>query len=138
MSLSPDMQIFHGLAGGLLIGFSALLLLLGSGKIAGISGIAGNAISRPRQSKWQWFFIVGLLSGAALFLIVNGSLDAELPSFNLKTSLAAVFVGVGTRLGSGCTSGHGVCGIGRRSVRSFTATVIFMLVAIATVAITGR
>lgn len=138
MSISPDMQILSGLLGGLLIGFAALLLLLGSGKIAGISGIVGNAVSRPSKSAWQWVFIAGLLCGAIIFVATKGSLNAVLPAFGVKTALAAVLVGVGTRLGSGCTSGHGVCGIGRRSVRSFAATATFMIVAIATVAIVGR
>ena len=113
------------------------VLLLGAGKTAGISGITGNAIAHPTKSGWQWIFIAGLLGGAAIFMAMNGSLDATLPAFDAKTALAAVCVGVGTRLGTGCTSGHGVCGIGRRSVRSVTATAVFMSVAIATVAIVG-
>jgi len=138
MTLAADMQIFQGLLGGLLIGCSALLLILGNGNIAGISGIVGNAISAPRSSAWRWLFIFGLLCGAAIFLFVNGSLDVVLPSFDGRTFLAAALVGIGTRIGSGCTSGHGVCGIGRRSVRSITATTVFMAVAIITVAIVGR
>jgi len=84
--------------------------------------------------------IGGLLIGASafIFLWVNGSLNIVLPSFDGKVFLAAALVGMGTRLGSGCTSGHGVCGIGRRSKRSVIATVIFMAVAIMTVAIVGR
>ena len=138
MTLATDMQIVAGLIGGLLIGLSALLLLAGNGAIAGISGIVGNAISKPGQSAWRWFFIIGLLAGASLFLLSNGSLKAVFPSFNAQTALAATLVGVGTRLGLGCTSGHGVCGIGRRSKRSITATAIFMAVAILTVGIVGR
>ena len=138
MTLADDMQIFQGLLGGILIGVSALLLILGNGNIAGISGIVGNAISSPRSSAWRWLFIIGLLCGTTLFLFINGSLNAVFPSFDGRIFLAAALVGIGTRLGSGCTSGHGVCGIGRRSVRSITATVIFMAVAIMTVAIVGR
>ena len=138
MTFSPDILFIQGPLGGLLIGLSALLLLLGSGKIAGISGIAGHAISKPTRSGWQWSFIVGLLGGSLAFLLFNGSLDAVIPAFDAKIALAAVLVGVGTRLGSGCTSGHGLCGIARRSARSATATAIFMVVAIATVAIVGR
>lgn len=138
MTLASDMQIVAGLIGGLLIGLSALLLLWGKGCVAGISGIAGNAISHPRDNSWRWFFIFGLLAGATIFLVFSGSLNAEIPSFGGQTALAAALVGAGTRLGSGCTSGHGVCGIGRRSGRSITATVTFMLFAILTVAIVGR
>jgi len=138
MTLAPDMQILHGLAGGLLIGLSALLLLLGSGQIAGVSGIIGNAVVNPRHSAWRWLFIAGLLCGSSIYLWVHGSLNIVLPSFNVKMALAAIFVGAGTRLGSGCTSGHGVCGIGRRSMRSIVATAIFMAVAIITVTIAGR
>lgn len=138
MTLSTDIQIVQGLIGGLLIGASALLLILGNGNIAGISGIMGRAISSPRNSAWRWLFILGLLCGSAIFLWVNGSLNIVLPSFDGKVFLAAALVGMGTRLGSGCTSGHGVCGIGRRSKRSVIATVIFMAVAIMTVAIVGR
>lgn len=121
MTLASDMQILSGFLGGLLIGVSALLLMLGNGKTAGISGIVGLAISRPRYSGWRWVFIGGLLCGSAAFLMLNGSLDAVFPPFDSHTFLAAALVGVGTRLGSGCTSGHGVCGVGRRCIRSFTA-----------------
>ncbi|MBT8131074.1 MAG: YeeE/YedE family protein [Gammaproteobacteria bacterium] len=138
MSLSTDIQVIQGLIGGVLIGLSALLLLACSGKVAGVSGIVGNAIAHPRQSAWRWSFIAGLLGGATLYSLMAGSLNADLPSFNGQTALAAALVGIGTRLGSGCTSGHGVCGIGRGSPRSIAATVIFMAVAIITVAITGR
>jgi uncharacterized membrane protein YedE/YeeE len=138
MTLASDIQIVQGLIGGVLIGFSALLLFIGKGKVAGISGIVGNAVSHPKESAWRWFFMAGLLSGAAMYLMVNGSLDVTLPSFDMRLALAALFVGVGTRIGSGCTSGHGVCGIGRGSARSVVATGIFMAVAIITVLLGGR
>lgn len=138
MTIAPDMQILQGLVGGVLIGLSALLLLAGTGKIAGISGIAGNLIAKPRQSAWRGLFVIGLLSGASVFLLVNGSLNVAFPSFDARTAIGAALVGIGTRLGSGCTSGHGVCGIGRLSVRSMTATAVFMVVAILTVTIVGR
>lgn len=138
MTIASDTQIIQGFIGGLLIGLAALLLLWGRGNIAGISGIVGRAVSNPRQGGWRWLFMAGLLAGSATFLLVNGSLNANLPDFNYTTFLAAALVGVGTRLGSGCTSGHGVCGIGRRSLRSLSATAVFMAVAIATVALMGR
>lgn len=138
MQFSSDMALLNGLLGGLLIGLSALLLLLGTGKVAGISGIVGRAISEPLESDWRWLFITGLLGGATLFLAFTGTLNIQLPEANGQFYLAAALVGVGTRLGAGCTSGHGVCGIGRRSPRSLTATAVFMAVAIAVVAVLGR
>lgn len=138
MNLSDDMAIISGLIGGLLIGSSALLLLVGNGKIAGISGIAGRAISQPSDSGWRWLFLLGLLTGAALFAAATGDLNITLPKADAQFYFAAILVGVGTRLGAGCTSGHGVCGLGRRSPRSLAATVTFMTVAILVVAIVGR
>ena len=119
-----------GIGGGLLIGLGAVILLLGVGRIAGISGIFANAIAFGGDAGPRWVFIVGLLLGALAHQFVAG---IELP---VRTSLswpllvaAGLLVGVGTRLGGGCTSGHGVCGIGRLSVRSIVATITFMLIA---------
>lgn len=123
------------LAGGVMIGLAALMLLWLNGKVAGISGIVGAALSDySPASRWRWFFIVGLLSGggAALYQWVGTSeivLRASLPVL----IAAGLLVGYGTRLGSGCTSGHGVCGIGRLSPRSIAATCVFMAVAALTV-----
>lgn len=138
MTLAEDTQILQGFIGGILIGLSALLLLIGNGNIAGISGIVGRAVAQPLNGGWRWLFIAGLLAGSALYLLATGSLDAVIPAFDFKIFMAAALVGVGTRLGSGCTSGHGVCGIGRLSPRSISATVVFMVVAIVTVAVVGR
>ncbi|BFM09420.1 YeeE/YedE family protein [Halioxenophilus aromaticivorans] len=138
MSIATDTQILQGFLGGLLIGSAALLLLLGKGYIAGISGIVGRAVTSPRNGGWRWLFIAGLLCGSAIYFLINGSLNAQLPTLDVTLLLAAALVGVGTRLGSGCTSGHGVCGIGRRSPRSLIATAVFMVVAIITVAVVGR
>ena len=116
-----------GLAGGILIGLGAVILLFGAGRIAGISGIVANATSLGGGSGQRWIFIGGLLLGAFGHQVLSG---IELP---VRTSLswpvlaaAGLLVGLGTRLGSGCTSGHGVCGIGRLSVRSVVATIVFM------------
>lgn len=123
------------LAGGVMIGLAALMLLWLNGKVAGISGIVGAALSDySPASRWRWFFIVGLLSGggAALYQWVGTGeivLRASLPVL----IAAGLLVGYGTRLGSGCTSGHGVCGIGRLSPRSIAATCVFMAVAALTV-----
>lgn len=121
--------------GGLFIGAAALLLLICNGRVLGVSGILANALrSRLNQSYWQFIFILGLLSGGVLCQILG------LVSFNTKTFssvpivvAAGLLVGFGTRLGSGCTSGHGICGISRLSIRSMIATLVFMVSGILTV-----
>lgn len=125
---------FQGLAGGLAIGAAAAMLLLLLGRIAGVSGILGSALSRTCADRgWRIAFLVGLPIGAVATRLV-----AEPPEVAAVTSLpglllAGGLVGFGTRLGSGCTSGHGVCGLARRSRRSLVATVTFMAAGIATV-----
>jgi uncharacterized membrane protein YedE/YeeE len=119
----------ESLAGGILIGLGAALLLLGNGRIAGISGIVGGAI-RPGQKKdlgWRLLFLAGLVGGGglALRLLRSQSPAPGGDSFALLV-VAGLLVGFGTRLGNGCTSGHGVCGIGRFSRRSLVATLVFM------------
>ena len=128
---------FLPILGGSLIGLSAIVLLLSLGRIAGISGVVWGAIARDSSDRdWRLIFILGLLAGAFLFHAVSG---VEYPAVNanyLLAGIAGLVVGVGVKLGNGCTSGHGVCGIGRLSPRSLVATVTFMGVAIATVALT--
>ena len=124
-----------GLIGGLLIGASASLLLWLNGRIAGISGIVAGATVEPGGDRaWPWLFLAGLLGGAALaFWLVPGSLafqsDMPWPVF----LVAGLIVGFGTRLGSGCTSGHGVCGLARLSPRSLASVATFMATGILTV-----
>ncbi|MCK5894455.1 MAG: YeeE/YedE family protein [Endozoicomonadaceae bacterium] len=120
-----------GLAGGLLIGLSATLLLWGNGRIVGISGIIGGI--RRGDALWRLGFLVAMGVGGMTVLWIS---DASLPapaSDPLLLIIAGLLVGVGTRLGSGCTSGHGVCGLARLSLRSLVAVVVFMAVAMATV-----
>ena len=126
-----------GLIGGVLIGLAAALLLLGAGRIAGVSGIAARAFgigtgTMPRGGAWA--FIIGLPLGALAVVSVTG---AGVPAFAGPATLvvAGVIVGIGTRLGSGCTSGHGVCGMSRLSQRSLVAVATFMITGMATVAI---
>lgn len=123
------------LAGGGLIGASAALLLLLNGRIAGISGIAGGLLGRlSADTPWRVAFLAGLLLGPLLFLLVAGDWPAV--RFDVSWPLLVVgglLVGFGTRLGSGCTSGHGVCGLARLSPRSLAAVLTFMAAAIATV-----
>ncbi len=118
---------FSALIGGMLIGLAASLLLLLNGRIAGISSIFHNSL-RPNVQPWQWLFLAGLLLGTALsrlFPMIDGSVRDGFPLLLLL--LAGLLVGFGTRLGSGCTSGHGICGISRLSLRSIIATLTFML-----------
>jgi len=122
-------------AGGMLIGLAAALLWLGLGRIAGISGIVGGILPiRRREAAWRLAFLAGLLA-APLLLGVAAGYSAPAPAIGSADLLAVagLLVGFGTRLGSGCTSGHGVCGIARLSPRSLTATGVFMATAAATV-----
>jgi hypothetical protein len=122
--------------GGLLIGCAAALLLLANGRVAGISGILGGALSRnadARDRSWRLAFLLGLPLGALAMGALRGGLEIQVAA-SLPTLIAAgLLVGFGTRLGSGCTSGHGVCGIARGSRRSVVATLVFMTCGIVTV-----
>ncbi|WP_279358635.1 YeeE/YedE family protein [Methylobacterium indicum] len=123
------------LAGGALIGAAAALLLLANGRIAGISGILGGlAGAEARDRAWRLAFLVGLLAGPVLYRLVSGDWPAVGSVASWPVLVAAgLLVGFGTRLGSGCTSGHGVCGLARLSPRSFAAVATFMACAILTV-----
>lgn len=126
---------FTALLGGVLIGTSAVLLLLSIGRIAGISGIVFGLLPGGMNDRgWRMAFLAGLLLGTLLAFPIPGLSFEPREGFPLWALLAGGFlVGSGTRLGDGCTSGHGVCGLGRRSPRSLAATVTFLLVAIVTV-----
>jgi uncharacterized membrane protein YedE/YeeE len=125
------------LLGGALIGLVSALLMMLTGRIAGISGILGGCLTLAAGDKvWRFAFIMGLI----LAPVASGLLGYPLPAPQMPTSwgmivIAGLLVGFGTRLGGGCTSGHGVCGIARLSARSIVATVIFMATAIVVVAI---
>lgn len=124
--------------GGALIGLSSVLLMLLTGRIAGISGIFGGLLN-PRSGEigWRIAFIAGLILAPLLAgLTGHGMHPPQMPASWTVIIVAGLLVGFGTRLAGGCTSGHGICGISRFSVRSIAATVIFMAVAIATVALT--
>lgn len=122
---------YSALIGGAAIGIATAVLLFANGRIAGISGISGGLVFLPRgDSAWRVLFLGGLIGGAlvhrALFGWAEGiTLDASWPLL----IVAGLLVGLGTRLGGGCTSGHGVCGMGRLSVRSMAAVATFMLAA---------
>jgi uncharacterized protein len=133
--MSPDFTPFVGLLGGALIGLAATLLLVANGRIAGVSGITAGLFARvSHDTLWRAAFVVGIWLGAMGYSAARGAafemrLDATLP----VVVVAGLLVGFGTRLGSGCTSGHGVCGIARFSRRSTVATLTFMAAGIATV-----
>ena len=157
-------NIIGGLLGGALIGLAAALLLLLNGRIAGISGILGGIIkwsptgkpvgrnpeqeppakagapvegsNVPGERSWRAAFILGLVGGAALDPLIRGGFPLRMQAAGPMLILAGLLVGFGTRLASGCTSGHGVCGLARRSPRSLVATMIFMVVAALTVFMT--
>lgn len=132
------LQYSNAILGGATIGLAASLLLLLNGRVLGISGIAANIISGQSYSrKYSISFVCGLFSaGWTAFTLIPGAL-ADSPVTDLKIlALAGLLVGIGTRLGNGCTSGHGVCGLSRFSKRSLFATIAFMASAIATVYLT--
>lgn len=126
---------YSALIGGALIGLAAAWLMLANGRIAGISGIVG-AVVRPRAGDldWRLAFIAGLIAAPILLRLVGGPVPDAAPLAGAPVLIVAgLLVGFGTRLGGGCTSGHGVCGISRLSPRSLVATVAFMLAGMATV-----
>jgi uncharacterized protein len=131
------MDVFIGpLIGGVLIGLGSVVLMLFSGHIAGISGIVGGIFSRPFGDRlgWRIAFIGGLVLGPVLLAQLAGR-SSSMPSDQSLgvLALAGLIVGIGTMIGSGCTSGHGVCGISRLSMRSLLATFTFIAVAALTV-----
>jgi uncharacterized protein len=128
---------YSAFAGGLLIGIAALVLMLGYGRIAGISGIVGGLIEvRRGDIAWRLAFVAGLLVAPAAMLLVGRPLAPRIDAGMVLLLVAGLLVGLGTRYGSGCTSGHGVCGLSRLSPRSLVATAIFMAAGIATVFVT--
>jgi len=123
--------------GGMLIGLAAALLLVFNGRIAGISGILGGLLEAAEGWSWRGVFLLGMVLGGVGLLIfapatVPGAAIDSLPLL----AVAGLLVGFGTRMGGGCTSGHGVCGLSRLSTRSLTATVIFMGAAMLTTGVT--
>lgn len=134
----PDAQPLEGLLGGLLIGLAAAIMLLGLGRIAGVSGMFSRATAIEGGSP-PWpiaaLFTIGLVVGAIVYRIAVGPVEATFPPGFGWLIAGGLLVGFGTRLGSGCTSGHGVCGMSRLSPRSLVATASFIVAGIATVAI---
>lgn len=136
----PDAAPLQGLIGGVLIGLAAALMLLGAGRIAGVSGILarGTGIAESSMARTSaWGFLVGLPLGALAIRVGTHWEPAAFADWPILL-VAGLLVGFGTRLGSGCTSGHGVCGVSRLSQRSMVATAAFIAAGIATVLIMSK
>lgn len=141
------------LIGGLLIGLASAILWIGNGRIAGISGIFGQLLPPARTVLWRLVFLVALVAGAWLASVIVPGLGVGGPggqpaqlveapaAWGISTpiwlAIAGLLTGFGTKIGNGCTSGHGICGLARLSVRSVAAVVVFFAVAVVTVAVTG-
>ncbi len=140
MMTIAEFTLWPPLAGGALIGLAAALLLLCNGRVAGISGILGGLLSGLDVS-WRLMFLLGMVCGGLIYQLLGGSVTDIPPVVNERILiLAGLLVGIGTTLGSGCTSGHGVCGLARFSPRSLLATLVFMaagVITATTVAVLG-
>ncbi len=133
-----DYAYINATLGGLLIGLSAILLMAFYGRIAGISGILFGGVSqikKPLQALPNLLFIAGLMLGASIYYLSSGQSFPEPIAGMPSAIIAGLFVGAGTKLGSGCTSGHGVCGISRFSIRSLSATITFIFLGMLTVGV---
>ncbi|EHI49429.1 YeeE/YedE family protein (DUF395) [SAR116 cluster alpha proteobacterium HIMB100] len=122
------------LAGGMLIGAAALLLMMANGRVMGVSGILGGLLGSSDTKGWRLAFLVGAVA-APLLLVQTGlfEIDVQPVASGILLYGAAFLVGLGTAIGSGCTSGHGICGLSRLSLRSLAAVCTFMVTAIITV-----
>jgi uncharacterized membrane protein YedE/YeeE len=134
--MSTDFTPLASTIGGIIMGLAAALMLAGNGRIAGVSGILGGLLQGSEGRGWRASFIVGMLVGAVGLLSLwpqsmPGTAVDSLPVL----AVAGLLVGFGTRMGSGCTTGHGICGLSRLSTRSLLATMMFMGTGIATVSI---
>jgi len=129
-----NISVLQSLGGGALIGSAAILLMWTTGRIAGISNIAAHAFFRPMgDGFWRILFLFGLVAGSGAYYLFFGNMPVPRTSFpSWLLGIAGFLVGFGTSLANGCTSGHGVCGIGRLSLRSLIATIIFLSCGIAT------
>lgn len=122
--------------GGLIIGLAVVIFFLFNGRLVGISGIAANALTEKDKKFDNLLFLIGLIIGPTIYsLFSNKEINITISNSFLLLILAGLLVGIGTRIGGGCTSGHGISGIGRFSLRSIIATITFMLVGVLTVLI---
>ena len=124
--------------GGAIIGFAVVLFFIGSGRLAGVSGIASNFLTSKINRLDNFLFLIGLVVGPIIFSIfINNEIPFLITDSFPLIIFGGLLVGIGTRVSGGCTSGHGICGIGRFSLRSIVATITFILTGIATVSLVG-
>lgn len=128
LSLSPAFTPYLSLFGGILIGLGAFLLYWGIGRIAGISGIVGNFFEAPlsKDNGWRLFFIIGLILSYAVYRLLTGEVTIIQPNPWPLMLIGAFVMGLGAAIGNGCTSGHGICGLGQLSLRSLVAVTVFI------------
>ena len=125
---------FSAFSGGLLIGIAVILFFISTGRLAGVSGIVNNTLTNTQNWLSNFLFLVGLVLGPSVYvLILNKDIAFSMTSSLPLIIIGGILVGFGTKIGSGCTSGHGICGISRFSVRSIVATITFMVIAMITV-----
>ena len=131
---------YISLIGGILIGLAAVILMLANGKIMGISGMTSSLLIRKENkgSNWIIIFLFGTLVGPVIYTLFFGKVKSEMVTTTPYLLLAGIFVGIGTFLGNGCTSGHGICGLSRFSIRSLFATITFVFAGIITVYLVGQ
>ena len=121
--------------GGLLIGFAAFLFFVFNGRMAGVSSIASDSVLKDHNRYDNLLFLIGLIIGPILYSFSGKEIESIITNSLPLLILGGLLVGVGTKIGNGCTSGHGVCGISRFSIRSITATIVFILTGVFTVLI---
>jgi len=125
---------YSALSGGIIIGFAVAIFFYFNGRLVGISGIASNALTEERNKLDNILFLIGLIIGPIIYTLFNQEqISISISNSYLLLIFAGLLVGIGTRVSGGCTSGHGISGIGRFSVRSIIATITFMIVGIITV-----
>ncbi len=128
---------YSALIGGLLIGFAVFIFFIFNGRLSGVSSIASDGIFRKTNRIDNLLFLSGLVIGPTLFSLLGNKVESIMTSSLPLIIIGGLLVGIGTKIGKGCTSGHGVCGISRFSLRSITATVFFILTGVITVLIFG-
>ena len=130
-----NFTLLNSLMGGILIGIAAVIIFLTNGRIMGISGILGNLITLKEidQIYWRIAFLLGVLIGPLIFTILFKEIKSEMVANTTFLIISGFLVGLGTSLGNGCTSGHGICGLSRFSIRSIVATLVFVISGMITV-----
>ena len=130
-----NFTLLNSLMGGILIGIAATIIFFVNGRILGISGILGNLITTKEtdQKFWRIIFILGVLIGPLIFILLFKEIKSEMVANTTLLIISGFLVGLGTSLGNGCTSGHGICGLSRFSIRSIIATLVFVISGMITV-----